>query len=151
MGWRGSVLLGWALLAGCQSPLSSGELNQLRVGEARWAGRGFSNYSYETIHLCFCGPPLTEWVQVDVVGGRVVRAVVLATGEEVQEDYLDFWPTIEELFGLVREARNYQYLDDIEVSFDPVVGYPTRFETRYKSNIQDAGRIIQNRNVRPLE
>jgi len=143
-------VVGLAFLAGCHSPLSPDELNQLRTGEARWAGRGFGNYSYETIHLCFCGPPLTEWVRVEVVGGHVGRVVVLSTGAVVPNESLDWWPTIEELFGRIREARDYQYLDDIEVSFDPMLGYPTLFTTLYKSNVQDAGGTIHVRSVEPL-
>ena len=152
MSRRGWALLGLAgLLAACHSPLSSDELNQLRAGEAKWAGRSFANYSYETIHQCFCGPPLTEWVRVEVVGDHVARVVVLGTGEVVQDDFLDWWPTIAELFDRIRAAREYDYLEDIEVSFDPVLGYPTRFATRYQSNVQDAGGVIQNRNIQPLE
>jgi hypothetical protein len=67
----GSLIPGAILgicLAACQSPLSSSERLRLAEGEAKWAARGYGDYSIEMRRSCFCAPEVNAWARVEVVG-----------------------------------------------------------------------------------
>ena len=143
-----SLLLAGALA--CQSPLSSGELRRLDVSERRWAARGFADYSIETRSACFCPPDLTDWTRIEVIGGQIHRATLLATGEVITDARLGYWSTVEELFASIRAANRDDYLEDIRVSFDPALGFPTLVEWIPTQEIPDAGESRSLRNAQPL-
>jgi hypothetical protein len=47
-------------------------------------------------------------------------------------------------------AERNSYLEDVDVAFDPALGYPTQIELRAKSNVADGGALYSLRDVRPL-
>jgi len=146
--WLGVAVLCGALA--CQSPLSPNELRRLAVNEGRWAARGFADYSIETLSSCFCPPDLSGWARIEVIGGQVRRATLLATGEVVTDARLSFWMSVEALFASIREANREDYLEDIRVSFDPDLGFPTLVEWIPRKGILDAGGSRRLRNAQPL-
>jgi hypothetical protein len=80
-------------LSACASPLSTGELRALSDAEARWARRGFQDYTFETMRSCFCDPLVTQWARVEVRGGVATRVVFLETGAEVSRRFRDLTRT----------------------------------------------------------
>jgi len=147
------VILAIALpvwLSACASPLSTGELRALSDAEARWARRGFQDYTFETMRSCFCDPLVTQWARVEVRGGVATRVVSLETGAEVSPQQRGYFPTVDGLFNRIRRATTDESLDDIEVEFDPVLGFPTRIVFQTRPNILDGGSETNARSVAPI-
>jgi hypothetical protein len=144
-------LLSLAGVLACQSPLSPGEREDLHEAEARWASRGFINYSIESRSSCFCGMEVLEWVRIEVVAGQVTRVTMLESGEVITDARRSYWSTVEELFDSIRESHGQDYLSDVTVEFDPALGFPTEVVWIADDNIQDAGGSRSLRNARPLD
>ncbi len=122
----------------------------LRLAEARWEARGFGNYAVEMQRACFCPPVVAQWSRVEVVDDRVARVVTLATGEEVPEAERGLFPTVEEIFQLIRATSSDDWIRDIDVVFDARLGFPTTVNLISKPEIQDAGGGFDLRNAVPL-
>ena len=137
-------------LGACESPLSNSERHRLAEGEARWAARGYGNYSIEMRRSCFCAPEVNRWARVEVVTGAVQRVTLIETGEIITDSRRTYWSTVEQLFQSIRETDAGDWLEDIEFTLDPVLGYPA--ETRWISsqNVLDAGATQFLRNPAPL-
>jgi Family of unknown function (DUF6174) len=138
------------LLSACESPLSPRELRALSDAEARWARRGFQDYTFETMRSCFCNPLLTQWARVEVRGGVVARVVILETGADVSPQERGYFPTVEGLFDSIRGSTADESLDDIKLEFDPALGFPTRIIRQAKPNILDGGSATYARSVAPI-
>ena len=146
-------LLGLVFLCGalaCQSPLSPDELSRLAASERRWEARGFADYSIETLSSCFCPPEVTSWTRIEVIGGQVRRAILLATGEVITDVRLNYWSSVEALFASIHDANRDDWIEDIRVSYDASLGFPTLVEWIPKQGVLDAGGSRALRNARPL-
>jgi hypothetical protein len=143
--------LAFAVVAGflsaCTSPLSPGESRALEDAEARWAARPFQSYAFEMRVGCFCAPALNDINRIEVVAGTVTRVVSLTSGTEVPAVERVYFPTIERLFDDIRRASREDWVDDIEVQFDGVLGYPTSIRFQPKRGILDAGSTYELRNA----
>jgi hypothetical protein len=137
-------------LVGCESPLSNSERRLLAEGEAKWAARGYGDYSIEMRRSCFCPPELTAWARVEVVAGTVARATLIDSGEIITDSRRTYWSTVEQLFSSLRETDEEDWLEDIEFTLDPVLGYPTEISWISTPNVQDAGATQSLRNPAPL-
>ena len=137
-------------LAACESPLSSSERRLLAEGQAKWAARGYGDYSIEMRRSCFCPPEITEWARVEVVGATVSRVTLLQSGETITDFRLSYWSTVEQLFSDLRETGEEDWLEDIEFTLDPVLGSPTEIRWISPDNVLDAGAIQFLRNPAPL-
>src|SRR5436309_13665154 len=85
-----------ASLTACESPLSPGELRALADAEARWAGRGSQDYTFEIRRSCFCEPLITQWARGDVLGGQMRRAVAPDTRAELPPAQRSRFVTVEQ-------------------------------------------------------
>ena len=141
-----AVLTAGGALA-CESPLSPHDRDALRVAEARWKSREQSSYTFEIRRACFCPPVLAEWARVQVSNGLVAGVVVLATGEEVPAAERAMFPTIDQVFETIHHTIDSDWIDRIELTFDPVTGLPTFVSFVSKSNIADAGGAYYLRNL----
>lgn len=137
-------------LAACESPLSSSERLRLAAGEEKWAARGYRDYSIEMRRSCFCAPEVNDWARVEVVGGTVSRVTLLQSGEIITDSRLTYWSTVEQLFSSLRETDEEDWLEDIEFTLDPVLGYPAEIRWISPDNVLDAGAIQFLRNPAPL-
>lgn len=126
-------------LAACQSPLSNSERRLLAEGQAKWAARGYGDYSIEMRRSCFCPPEINEWARVEVMGGTVSRVTLLQSGETITDARRSYWYTVEQLFSDLRETDEEDWLEDIEFTLDPVLGYPTEIRWISPDNVLDAG------------
>jgi hypothetical protein len=146
-------LLGLGILCAalaCRSPLSPDELSRLAANERRWAGRGFADYSIETLSSCFCAPDVTSWTRIEVIGGQVRRATRLATGEVITDARLSYWSSVEALFASIHDAKRDGFLEDIRVRYDAALGFPTLVEWIPAKGVLDAGGSRILRNAQPL-
>jgi hypothetical protein len=146
--WGILLLLAGALA--CGSPFSPSERTRLAAAELRWASRGFGDYSIETSSSCFCPPELVQWARIEVVGGQVIRATLLGTGEVITDTRLAFWGTVEATFQSIRNANGDDGLDDVKVAFDGTLGFPTRIEWIPERGLLDAGGLQTMRDARPI-
>jgi hypothetical protein len=137
-------------LPGCESPLSSSERRQLAEGEAKWAARGYGDYSIEMRRSCFCAPEVNDWARVEVVAGTVSRVTLLNSGEIITDSRRSYWSTVEQLFSSLREPDEGDWLEDIRFTLDPVLGYPAEISWISTPNVQDAGATQYLRNPAPL-
>ena len=134
-----------AALCACSSatePLSDAERTELAQARARWNAAGLNNYSFEQRQLCFCPPGVAEWARVTVSDGRVVSAVRPEDGLPIESGSR---LTVPQLFDIVEQASDDDYLSDIQVEFDAQYGYPTSISLVAKPDIADGGRSIQAR------
>ena len=140
------------MLAACESPLSPSELVGVDQGERLWAARGYTDYTIETRLECFCPPSLRDWAMIEVVSGRVRRVVLLTTLAVITDERLPWWRTVEEIFGDLHRANieNGGWLKDVQLSLDPVLGYPTTISWLSKPKVQDAGLVQYFRNPQQL-
>ncbi len=130
-------------LAGCESPLSPGELRLLAQAEARWEARSFPDYTIEMRQACFCPQEVTQWARLEVRGGRIARVVSLETGAEVPPDKLVYFRTVEQVFASIRQANN------VVAEYDRLLGFPTQVDFVPKRGILDAGSTFYLRNAAP--
>lgn len=136
-------------LAACESPLSSSERRLLAEGQAKWAARGYGDYSIEMRRSCFCVPEVNDWARVEVVAGTVSRVTLLHSGEIITDARRTYWSTVEQLFRSLRETDQDDWLEDIRFTLDPVLGYPTEVSWISTPNVQDAGATQYLRNPAP--
>jgi hypothetical protein len=149
--WNRVVLaVALPVLSACASPLSTGELRALGDAEARWARRGFQDYTFETMRSCFCDPLVTQWARVEVRGGVATRVVFLETGVEVSPEQRGYFATVDGLFDRIRRATSDEAIDDIKVQFDPVLGFPTDIVFQPKPHVLDGGSATYARSVAPI-
>jgi hypothetical protein len=137
----------FALMALCAcgsatEPLSHDERAELAQARAKWNSAGLSNYVFEQRQLCFCPPGVGEWARVTVAEGRVVSAVRPEDGLPIESGSR---LTVPQLFDVIEQARDDEFLQDIEVEFDAQYGYPTSIHLEAKPDVQDGGRSIQAR------
>lgn len=137
-------------LMACESPLSNSERRLLAEGQAKWAARGYGDYSIEMRRSCFCAPEVNDWAKVEVVGGTVARVTLLHSGETITDSRLTYWSSVEQLFSSLRETDEDDFLEDVEFTLDPVLGYPTEIHWKFPDNVLDAGAIQFLRNPAPL-
>jgi len=147
--WVPLLSLATAALAGCESPLSPGELRDLAGAEARWAARNFPGYTIEMRQACFCPPEVTQWARVEVVAGQVNRATLLDSGTDVSPEKLVYFRTVEDVFRFIRQANQDDWLEDVVADYDPTLGFPTHVDFIPKRGILDAGSSFFMRNAAP--
>jgi hypothetical protein len=110
-------------------------LTELEEAEERWERDGLDSYRYEVRRMCYC--PL-EWigpVRVVVAPEGVTRTYV-DTGQPVPESVGEAFPTVEGLFDILREAYA-NGAHQVEVTYDPSLGYPTEFGIDYQEMLAD--------------
>jgi hypothetical protein len=154
-GRRRNVVLGLLLVAaGCYSPTDRsdtprGEKELLERNLALWRSQGHEAYRFEYRHRCFCPPEVTEPVSMVVRGGAIVSVTSMATGEALPPERFEQYLTVDALFALARQA-----LDEaatVTIGYDPTLGYPTRVDVDWRTEIADDEGFHQAANLQPLK
>ena len=141
-------LLAWA----CNSDhlLSLQEYQQLALAEERWDSRGFGPYQFEVRRLCFCGPEITAWAEVQVVNNAVVGVHLVDTGTDIDPSQYNLWPTIDQLFRDIHHIGSGDGSVDLILKFDQQLGFPRVIAVQQVPPVPDAGLRTEVRNVGPL-
>jgi hypothetical protein len=141
------LALALTLLAACGT---SGLLaDPLADAEARWAAAGLSDYRYRLQVGCFCPPPLTEPVIVEVRGGAPSRITNAQSGVELPLKDFERYAGVPSLFELIRAAQQ-NGADKLEVAYDAVLGYPTRISVDYVEQATDDELSLLMSDLAPL-
>ncbi len=121
-------------------PMSAnGESNSLLIEELKenrqlWRSQQIENYQYIYQQRCFCPLPSNEPLKVSVKNDKITQVVNLNNNQVITD--LTLPKTIEELFNIIKDAiqRN---ADEILITYDPTLGYPTRVEIDYQKILAD--------------
>jgi hypothetical protein len=125
--------------AGCDNPFSP--TDDLEDARRTWERQGIQSYSLTVHQDCFCPEDVRGPFRVRVVSGVVVSVTDPATG--APRSASAFTPlTVEALFDRVQQAID-EGVRELDVRYDPELGYPREIEINLSQQAVDAGIVIQ--------
>lgn len=130
------ALMALSGLGGCSFILGTEGLGDLEAAELRWEAFEPQSYSYAIERQCFCADRGRGPVRLTVVNGAVVEAVYIADGEPLTDEQRGWFPAVEGLFDILRDAID-RDAHEIRVQYDPVSGVPTDFWIDYEDFVAD--------------
>ena len=83
------------------------------------------------------------------MGNAVVRGRYADTGQEVEAQWLELVPTIEDLFESVEHFID-QDPDQLDVVYDPADGHPISITVDIRVQTADDEVLIESRNLRAM-
>jgi hypothetical protein len=111
----------------------------------RWTSLGISDYEYAFARSCFCAPDYRAPVRIRVREGRIVEVRSAQTGQpRPSEGY----PTVDELFARLQDALDAN-AQNIQATYDPGRGYPTRFYIDQDFRIADEELLVEASDLQP--
>ncbi len=121
-------------------PISANEDNnspliqEMKENRQLWRSQQLKNYQYIYQQQCFCPSPSNTPLKVSVKNDKITQVVNLNTDQLITD--LTFPKTIEELFKIIKDAiqRN---ADEILITYDKTLGYPTRIAIDYQKILAD--------------
>jgi len=123
------ILMIVALVAACDD-------HGLGDARARWNKRGLTTYRVTSIRSCVCDPDTLRPMQIEVVSGQIVGAVFADDQQPVDDSIRRFLWTVDKAFDVIQSALD-DGADQLDVRFDPVLGYPTSMFIDYERRIAD--------------
>jgi hypothetical protein len=136
-----------ACLAGCTSV--TGPVREMETAQRRWGDHGPADYQVTVTRACECLPAMTGPVRVTVRAGLVTARQYVTTGEAVATEVTELFPSVPELFELVADAHR-RGAADVNVTYDPVLGYPVRIAVDYDATMADDEVVYSVRDLQPL-
>ena len=137
--WTAIFVSGGLLLAAaCGDATRPDALGGFELNHAKWLDKGPASYAYEFRRSCFCLPAAVEPVRITVANGQVQGVVSVTTGDPIAPTDVDrfFRITIDSLFGRLAAAIR-EGADDIDVTYDAVLGYPRQIYIDYDFGFAD--------------
>jgi hypothetical protein len=110
--------------------------SELERQRAKWAQRHVTSYRLTYRRDCFCGAEFTTPTAIEVRAGGIAAATYTDRGDPIPEYVQVSLPTVEALFGIIDHAIDVE-ADMIEVTYDPLLGYPRRIAVDYRFNLAD--------------
>lgn len=117
------------LLTSCGDVLGPGEAElmvlrqRLKNAEQRWQANGPGSYTVIVQRLCFCGEIQPR--QVTVIDGVVTDVRIEGADTPLPADQWQWYPSVEALFGIVREAID-EPAYQLDLEFNDTLGYALR-------------------------
>ena len=107
---------------------------ELQENRQLWRSQTLKDYQYIYQQQCFCPPPSNNSLEVFVKNDTIIKTVNLNNNENIKD--LTFAKTVEELFNIIEDAikRN---ADEILITYDSLLGYPTRVAIDYEKILAD--------------
>jgi hypothetical protein len=128
------------LLSSCGDALGPSEIelrvlrHRLERAEARWEEHGPASYTLTLQRLCYCGE--IEPRQVTVIDGVVTDVRIVGSGAPLTEDQWQWYPSVEALFAIVRQAID-ERAHELEPEFHDTLGYALRVEIDWDEHVAD--------------
>lgn len=140
-----------SLLAACSRFTEPTPADRLEDARTLWDRQGPADYIYQTRVMCFCGglAGAGRWIEVTVMSGQVTRGRYADTGQDVETQWFQQVPTIEDLFENV-EYFLAQDPDQLEVVYDPDDGHPTRITADIRVQMADDEYFLESRNLQAM-
>lgn len=152
-GWSGRRLFEGACIAvtalvieGCTTNPFALSADAVRDHRAAWEAAGVSDYEYEIHRQCECSPEWVRPARVLVIGGEVEEAWYSDSGSLAPSP--GYYPTVDDLFDLIEEAIRRE-APGLQVSYDPVLQYPTTISIDYDLEVVDDELSITARDLVP--
>jgi hypothetical protein len=114
----------------------SGRRSELERQHAKWASQNITAYRFTYRRECFCGTALTSSTEIEVRGGAIVTAHYAERDDPIPTYVQTNLPTVETLFAIIADAIDRE-ADLLEVTYDPMRGYPRRIAIDYRFNTAD--------------
>jgi len=113
----------------------------LDAAVARWDSLGISDYNYRYRRSCFCLPPYTQWMSLEVRDAAFSAGYYL-NGTAIPADVEGSVPTVGDMFAIIQDAINGQSWTDepvatMEVAYHPHYGYPRDVHIDYTEMVAD--------------
>ena len=106
------------------------------AAQARWNERRPASYRYTVSRSCECMAETTAPVIVTITNGAVASRRYVSTGADVAPAYAALYPTIDELFAIIDEARR-DHVASLDVTYDPTWGFPTHVSIDRNASMVD--------------
>lgn len=129
-----AAAVGMLVIASCSSLVGPGE--ELVTARMKWSQHHQSSYSMTILRSCECTPQMTGPVRVIVENGQVVSRKYTHTGEAVPAAYASWFTNVEGLFDRIAEIHA-EDPDQIDVSYDATLGYPTGISVDFNKRMAD--------------
>jgi hypothetical protein len=123
-------------LGSCGDSTPTGLGLDFHTARARWRAHHPGTYAYTLERSCFCGPPVTSPVVIEVSGDAVQSRRYAETGEPVDAQLADAFPPIDGLFDIIEGAAQ-GGAARLVATYDPSLGYPMQIEIDYLANAAD--------------
>lgn len=96
---------------------------ELRRSRDLWASRHVAGYRYTLQVSCFCPPPLTDRVVIEVRNGVRTSITFAGSGAPAPAELFAQYDSVEKLFAFLEREINAP-ADRISADYDPASGYP---------------------------
>ena len=104
---------------------------------ALWGGQPQRHsYSFVLEPICFCPQNLLDLVRISVADGTITSVTYVDSGEAPEHDGYGRYVTIDDLFDTIQEGID-RNAAEIDVSYDPVFGFPTDAGIDYDTRMAD--------------
>lgn len=124
---------------GAQSPTTA--QNALATAQQQWQAQQIGSYRYGLAVSCFCPEELRQPVVITVTAGETNAIVTTAGGAPVTAAFFDQYNTVDKLFALIQQAIA-EGADEVAVTYDPTLGYPTEIKLDGSTQIADDERFL---------
>ncbi|MGF1958055.1 MAG: DUF6174 domain-containing protein [Aulosira sp. DedVER01a] len=115
--------------------IANSQLKQLNVNRQLWKKQNIRNYRYKFSRSCFCAPKASGPIIVKVRKGQRT-SITDAVGKSVDRELFQQYDTIPKLFNIIQDAIA-KKASNLTVEYHPKLGYPTKINIDYNSQIAD--------------
>jgi hypothetical protein len=114
------------------------EVKELNTARAHFATPPRPSYTFTWKQTCFCGTDSLRPMKVTVTNGAVAEAVFVDDQKPVSAAVRAEIKTVDGVFTLIRQAIDQGY-DEVDVQYDPQMGYPRTVSLISSRSAADAG------------
>jgi Family of unknown function (DUF6174) len=112
-------------------------LRRLKFNRYLWQQANIFNYRITVSNSCFCTPDARGPVVIEVRNGQAISITSVATGQAVDPQLFQRYSTIPKLFNVIQDAIIIREAFNLDVSYNPRLGYPTQINIDYDPQIAD--------------
>ncbi len=123
---------------------------RLRFNKRLWEQANIYNYRITVSNSCFCIPDARGPVVIQVRNGQTTSITSVATGKPVNPQFFQKYDTIPELFNVIQDAIN-RKASNLDVEYNAKLGYPTKINIDYSSQIADEEIFLTIENFQELK
>ena len=122
----------------------------MRFNKRLWEQANIYNYHITVSNSCFCIPDARGPVVIRVRNGQTTSITSVATGKPVNPQFFQKYDTIPELFNIIQDAIN-RKASNLDVEYNAKLGYPTKINIDYNSQIADEEIFVTIENFQELQ
>jgi hypothetical protein len=132
----GVMMIFLADFASAKPVMDDDAMAQLQSHRQLWQSQQIANYQYTYVWHCFCPYPANTPFKVLVKNKLVASASNLQTNQPLEISELSPVKSIDQLFEVIERAID-RRAEQIDVKYDPQLGYPTSIAIDYLKLVAD--------------